>query len=315
MQADPTPQPSGDAGVAGRAEIPAVPVVRPGDIWLDTPNVVGFEGRYTIGWQRWPAKNGGPSFVTVRRTALGGLKVVERYPLTAEGWARAWLALVTLDSAAAETALPALARRLAERAEADSGFAERKVLDARSLAYLPQVIFVGGYLAGGGLVAGQMYELRFLEDRLSVFRHRGLEAEAEFGYADVQAVEVAGPGRVQKWSQGQQAMLAAAFGYTGALVAYGSTRIKTFVQIQTADSELFFLHTALPPEDLRVHLSRGIGAVRQARAAATSPADSERQPGPASPTDDLSKLAGLLDSGLLTREEFDQLKARLLTEH
>lgn len=55
---------------------------------------------------------------------------------------------------------------------------------------------------------------------------------------------VAGPGRVRKWSPGQQAMLAAAFGYTGALVAYGSTRIKTFVRVQTTDSELFFLHTA-----------------------------------------------------------------------
>jgi hypothetical protein len=198
---------------------------------------------------------------------------------------------------------------------ADSGFEERKKLDARSFAFLPQVIFIGGYLAGAGLVAGQMYELRFLEDRLSVFRQGGLRALAEFAYADVQAVEVAGPGLVRKWSPGQQAMLAAAFGFAGALVAYVNTRIKTFVRLQTADSELFFLHTTLLPDDLRIHLSRGIGAVREARPSITSRGDSERQPGPASLVDELSKLAGLLDSGLLTREEFDQLKAKLIAGH
>ena len=43
------------------------------------------------------------------------------------------------------------------------------------------------------LVAGQVYELRFLADRLSVFRRDSLTALAEFSYADAQAVEVAGP--------------------------------------------------------------------------------------------------------------------------
>ena len=140
-----------------------------------------------------------------------------------------------------------------------------------------------------------------------------MNAVAEFSYADVQAVEVAGPGRVRKWSPGQQAMLAAAFGFTGALVAYGNTRIKTFVRVQSSDSELFFLHTALLPDDLRIHLSRGIGAVREAQATTTME-DDERRPASASLVDELSRLAGLLDSGLLTREEFDQLKAKLISE-
>jgi hypothetical protein len=267
--------------------------------------------RYSIGWQRWPEKKGGPSFVTVRRSALGTLKIVERYPLTDEGWAQAWLALVKLDSAMAGKILVVLARR----AEKDTGFEERRQLDARSLAYLPQVVFIGGYLSGGELTAGQMYDLRFLQDRLSVFAQGSLMALAEFSYLDIQTVEVAGPGLVKKWSPRQQAMLAAAFGYTGALVAYGSTRVKTFVRIQTADSELFFLHTILLPDDLRIHLSRGLGAVRMAQASATSPKDSEKHTVTASLVDELSRLAGLLDSGLLTREEFDQLKAGLIAEH
>jgi hypothetical protein len=94
-------------------------------------------------------------------------------------------------------------------------------------------------------------------------------------------------------------MLAAVFGVTGALVAYGTTRIKTFVQVQTADSELFFLHTTLLPEDLRIALSRGLGALREAQPSAGN-ADSSRAP--ASLVDELSRLATLLNDGLLTRE-------------
>lgn len=308
MQADAAPQPLDNTSRIQPAAVPAAPVVKPEELWLDAPKVLVDGGRYAVGWQRWPEKKGGPSYVTVRRSALGTLKVVERYPLTDEGWTQAWHAFVKFEPAMAEKVRAVLAHS----AEADSGFAERKKLDARSLAYLPQVIFVGGYVSGGELAAGQPYELRFLEDRLSVFRHGSLDPVAEFSYADVQAVGVAGPGRVRKWSPGQQAMLTAAFGYTGALVAYGSTRIKTFVRIQTKDSELFFLHTTLLPDDLRIHLSRGICAVREAQASIASAADNRAQPGAAPLVDELSRLASLLDSGLLTREEFDQLKAKLI---
>jgi Short C-terminal domain len=37
-------------------------------------------------------------------------------------------------------------------------------------------------------------------------------------------------------------------------------------------------------------------------------------PGPESVPDRLSRLASMLDAGLLTREEFDRLKAKLITE-
>lgn len=290
------------------ADVPAAPVVKPDEIWSGTPNVLVDGSRYALGWQGWPEKKGGPGFVIARRGAMGTLGVVERYPLTAEGWVQAWQALVRLDPAMAEKIRLVLARR----AEEDSGFAERRALDARSLSYVPHVIFIGGYSSGTELAAGDMYELRFLEDRLSVFREGSLQSSAEFGYADVQAVEVAGPGLVKKWSLGQQAMLTAAFGVTGALVAYGSTRIKTFVRVQSADAELFFLNTGMLPEDLRIHLSRGLGAIREAQAPPVGSGDDHRQPRSGSLVDELSRLAGLLDNGLLTREEFDQLKTRLI---
>lgn len=291
--------------------VPPPPVVKPDEIWSGSPNVLIDGVQFTIGWQHWPERKGGPGFVTARRGALGTFKIVERYPLTDDGWARAWTALVALDPAAAEKVLRVLARR----AEEDSGFAERKKLDARSLGYLPRVIFVGGYLSGWTLAAGQWHELRFLEDRLSVFEPGSLTALAEFSYADLQAVEVEGPGLVRKWSPVQQAMLTEAFGLTGALIAYANTRIKTFVRIQTADSELFFLHTTLLPDDLRIHLSRAIGAVRESKAPAVTSGGSGNPAGRESLVDELSRLAGLFDSGLLTAEEFSQLKARLIQGH
>jgi Short C-terminal domain len=288
--------------------VPPAPVVMTAEIWPGIPNVLVDAERYSIGWQGWPDDEGGPGYVTVRRSRMGGLKVVERYPLTGEGWARAWHAFAELDPATAARVVPVLARRR----EAETGYVERRQLDARSLGYLPEVIFVGGYLADGQLTAGNVYELRFLEDEVAVYRRGSLIPVAEFPYAGIQAVEVAGPGRVRKWTPAQQAMLAAAFGVTGGLVAYGTTRIKTFVRIQAAASELFFLHTTLLPEDLRIALSRGLGAVREAVPPAAGADAGGLMPPQASLVDELSRLAALLNDGLLTREEFDQLKAQLI---
>jgi anti-anti-sigma factor len=57
-----------------------------------------------------------------------------------------------------------------------------------------------------------------------------------------------------------------------------------------------------------------LGAIRSAHAGAT-PSEHERgNSGQPSPIGELSKLASLLESGLLRREEFDRLKARLLAD-
>ena len=81
------------------------------------------------------------------------------------------------------------------------------------------------------------------------------------------------------------------------------------LSLRTADGELFFLHTTLLPEDLRIRLSRGISAIRETRASLANAGDA------GSLVDELTRLAGLLDQGLLTRDEFDQVKARLIAGH
>ena len=311
MPADIVPQPSEDAVPAARAGVPAAPVVQPEEIWLGTPNVLLDEGRYTIGWQGWPEKKGGPSYVTVRRSALGALKIVARFPLTDAGWAQAWRALVKLDSATAKAVLPVLAHR----AESASGLEERKKLDARSLAFLPEVIFVGGYLAGDGLVAGQVYELRFLADRLSVFRHGSLTALAEFSYADVQAVEVAGPGRVHNWTPGSRPCWPR---YSDSPARWWPTaargsRLSCESRQRTAScsscTRCYFQMTFAfisPVGSGRSARPRSQPAAREITGASL---------GSASLVNELSRLAGLLDTGLLTRAEFDQLKAKLIAGH
>jgi Short C-terminal domain len=66
------------------------------------------------------------------------------------------------------------------------------------------------------------------------------------------------------------------------------------------------------PESLRISLSGALGVIRQARPSADTSAPGQKAPGPVSVVDELSRIAGMLDNGLLSREEFDQLKARLL---
>jgi uncharacterized protein YbjQ (UPF0145 family) len=69
-----------------------------------------------IGWQWNPSQKGGPQFVITARTAMGGLKTVERFPLTEDGWQSAWRSLAQ-DPVAAHKVSARLAQRAAEDAQ------------------------------------------------------------------------------------------------------------------------------------------------------------------------------------------------------
>ena len=93
------------------------------------------------------------------------------------------------------------------------------------------------------------------------------------------------------------------------------TSIKTVVRVQGTGCELFLLHTKATPEQIRIDLSRPLGAIRSARATGAPDIRRLQPPAlPASPVEELTKLAAMLDSGLLTRQEFDHLKAKLLAD-
>ena len=136
-------------------------------------------------------------------------------------------------------------------------------------------------------------------------------------YRDVEALDIGGPGLIKSGG----GFVGGGFGVTGAAEGLAiaavlnalttRTKIKTVVRVQATECELFLLCTTAEPEVLRIRLSRALGAIRRARAEMT--ASPGGGPG-ASVVDQLGKLAMLLESGLLTREEFDRMKAAVLAK-
>jgi Short C-terminal domain len=90
------------------------------------------------------------------------------------------------------------------------------------------------------------------------------------------------------------------------------TRTDTVICLQTASAEAFFHNGSEPPDAMRIRLSPVFSVLRQQNDAARH----QLSPGDESPSgsvvDRLSKLADLLDKGLITADEFANLKADLL---
>lgn len=308
------------APVTARASVPARPVIRPSEFHDGPPYPLLDSLSPTIGWQERPGAKGGRTFVVIRRSILGSLKVLERFPLTDEGWAEAWQALVQLSPDAAEK----IRVRLAERSSEDRNLQRPSPLaelDARSFACLREVALLGGYAPDAEIAVGQRYDLRLLEDRLIVVPCRQPEVLGEVPYSDVEAVDIGGPGLA--WSAG--GFVGGGFRVKGAVegiataavlnVLTTQASIKTVIRVQAANCELFLLYTETAPEQLRFELSRALRAIRLARASAVPTAQQHREPTRStSPAEELTKLASLLESGLLSREEFDRLKAKILAD-
>ncbi len=291
------------------ATTPAMPFVPPDELYRWPPYMlVQFGQRYTIGWQ--DDRKAGPVFAVIKIGALDTVKVIERFPLTEAGWKRAWRALVSRDPGGAA----ATAATLTARAGKDRVLTQLAQLDAESVACLRWVIFLGGTMAEPEL-AKVTYDLRFLVDRLLVCPAGGPDPVVALPYAEIEAIDIGGPGQVKRWSTGQAVGLTLAFGLPGAIAGAASTRIQTIIRIETADCEIFFLHSQKVADDLRIELSGPLKAIRDARPERRP----ERRPGtdlppalPESTTDQLARLADLVEKGLLTREEFDILKAKLI---
>ena len=88
-----------------------------------------------------------------------------------------------------------------------------------------------------------------------------------------------------------------------------STSIDTVIHLQVPSGELFLHYDQQTPEVLRRTLSPVFTRLRQEQPSDSSQGDAS----PAGVVDQLHKLADLLDRGLLTPEEFAQLKADLLS--
>jgi hypothetical protein len=293
------------AGAPDYAGVPAMPVVSLGAGVLGVPYPLLFGINPSVGWQSRPPAEGGPSFVVIRRIAMRGLKVIESFPMTEDGWAAAWHSLVEQNPAATTPRVRAQLRA--------------RKLDADTDTILRDVLFLGGYVPGSPIRPGERYDVRFMADQFQVFAIGSPTLLAAVPYSHVEDVEIGGPGLIQTGG----GFVGGGFGVNGALegMALASvlnalttrTSIKTVLRVQGTGCELFLLHTALTPEQLRMGMSRPLGAIRSARAAAVA-GGVQHGVGVLSPSpaDELSKLADMLEKGLLTRQEFNAMKARLI---
>lgn len=301
---------------AGPADVPAMPVI-PRDE-LDSHHtgpriIVPARGKYFIGWQPRRDEKDDAGFVIIFCTVLDSLKVIERFPLTEDGWRQAWQALVRIDAATAEMAQVMLAEQ-ASQARAGADLAE---LEAATIGYLPQIVFLGGHAPEAELAARGSYDLRFLADSLGVFPCQHTDALVQIPYRDVEVVDIGGPGLVKSGGD----FVGGGFGVAGAVEGMAiatvlnalttQTKIKTVIRVQATKCELFLLCSYAEREALRIELSKALGAIRQARARINARTDDRPT---ASVVDQLGKLAAMLENGLLTREEFDRMKATLITE-
>ncbi len=96
-----------------------MPVIRDDEKRAGVPHPLTVGTPRVIGWEFNPPAVGGPQFVILAWGIMGGLKVLQRFPLTEDGWHDAWRSL-SRDPRAAANAAAALAERAAEDAGPES---------------------------------------------------------------------------------------------------------------------------------------------------------------------------------------------------
>lgn len=313
--------------------IPAMPAVPRDELfsYRHTPFLLQYADiRHSIGWQ--DNRKAGPSFVVARISPLGRIKVTERFPLTEQGWADAWQVFAGRDAGAATV----IAARLSARESRGRAAATLAALNAESLCYLRGVTFNGGS-GEVRLTKGGRYDVRFLTDGLMVCPPGVVDPIVEVPYTDVDTVEVTGSeqgsvstGNSLAWMFalgllgallglfifGLVGLLLGAliFGLLGAIVGASTAKIETTVRIRVQDAELYFLSTDKRADAVRIELSGPLRAIEGAHAVHSGDAPEAAVQPPGSVPDRLSQLASLLQRGLITREEFEHLKAKLIAE-
>jgi hypothetical protein len=312
------------------ASVPAMPAVPAEDLYRGAPHVLLQDLRHCVGWQ--DVRKAGPSFVVTALRPGGSIKALQRFPLSEQGWADAWQALTRLDPPAAA----AIEVRLAELEAGRRAASALAALDARSLCYLAGVTFDGGSDAGS-LTKGQRYDVRFLEDRAMVCTPRSTQAIVDLPYTAVVTVDVSGPSNqpaaaVLGWISGfglAGALLgylvfvprvlglllgAVVLGLAGALLAAVTSKTETIVRVRGRDAEVQFLIPFKRSDDVRRALSEPLMAIRKASPPQADGLSEPTGPGPDSLPDQLAKLASLLQQDLITRDEFEHLKAKVIAQ-
>jgi hypothetical protein len=271
-----------------QTETPPMPAVTKDTLWR-WPNLIAVNGlRYAIGWQN--AKREGPCFVVARSSVMGGEKILERFPLTEDGWVQAWAALVRLDTGAAEKVAEMLekmrAAHLARTAEA-----ERRALVREKFASEggPRV-----FRALGVQVLAKAGEVYTIGDYIP---NLGGDTERLLGpLAGAQAVVTDGS---QAWSPGRAMFMP--IGLTGL-----ATKTKADAVVIFADGTT---NTVALDGNNAVREAQKQAVQFNALAGVSAPAAAQRVSDPAAK---LRKLQELRDAGLLTQDEYQMKRAEVI---
>jgi hypothetical protein len=310
--------------------VPPMPPVRPSQLYRGRPHLLAeYQLRHSLGWQ--DQKTAGPGFVVVRLSRLDRVKVTSRFPFTAQGWESAWRTLSDLDADAAAAVSTQLAAIEARRS-AGAALAE---LDARTVCRLRPMTYNGGS-GDSPLVRDKSYDLRFLGDRLMICPPGSATAVLELPYHDVEAVQVSGSDRSMSPGEMLAVILGVALvgallglfvlgvpglifgglacGLIGALAMASSNKVRTIVRLRSQDAEFFFLNTEKTADAVRIELSGPLTAIESARTARQADSGEPADRAPESIPEQLSKLASLRADGVLSSEEFDRLKAKVIAQ-
>jgi hypothetical protein len=150
------------------------------------------------------------------------------------------------------------------------------------------------------------------------FRNGSQDAGA-VPYPEISAFEIGGPGARRSGGGFAGGGFGVAGAAEGMLIAAAlnmmttHTKIDTVICLQTSDAELFLHNGNEPPDALRMRLSPIFNILRkQASSSHAPPAELNAPAAHGAVVDRLTQLGQLLDRGLITEDEFKQLKAELL---
>lgn len=273
----------------GEAAVPVMPVPAQNTLWPGAaPYLLPASGRrYTLGWQN--TKKTGPSFVLVRSSVIGP-KVVDRYPLSEDGWAQAWAALLKLDVHATETVAENLKKLRATEA--------KKRVEKERRAHVFQAID-----SGAAPIVFRWLGVQVLAQDSAVYTIGTHDTNTKTNTSQIlgslagaQAMITDG---AQAWSPGRAMFLP---------IALAGLATKT-----KADAAVIFpdgaVHTVPLDGNYAVREAQKQVVKFNAIAAAAAPVAANAADEPAVR---LRKLLDLLDAGLLTQEEYQKKREGII---
>jgi hypothetical protein len=107
---------------------------------------------------------------------------------------------------------------------------------------LREVAYLGGYLPDSVMTAGNLFDVRFLEDRLVIFASGQADVLVEVSYGQVEHVEIGGPGPVRSGG----GFAGGGLGVTGADADLGIYAARSYSLMKPVPCQNSFIAAGVP---------------------------------------------------------------------